>query len=93
MHLFPSADNVEPAMSMSSIRGVNSNAEMVSKGHALAMNIASAKGLQDVVKTNLGPKGTLKMCELPAPIPSLQPVILMRPSLPARQARRRIGRH
>ena len=29
--------------------------------HALAMNIASAKGLQDVVKSNLGPKGTLKM--------------------------------
>jgi len=25
------------------------------------MNIASAKGLQDVVKSNLGPKGTLKM--------------------------------
>eukprot|EP01043_Picozoa_sp_COSAG02_P004646 COSAG02_NODE_123_length_35269_cov_51.697526_2_plen_146_part_00 len=33
----------------------------VSRGHALAMNIASAKGLQDVVKSNLGPKGTLKM--------------------------------
>ena len=49
-------------MSMSNIKSVNSNAEMVSRGHALAMNIASAKGLQDVVKTNLGPKGTLKMC-------------------------------
>lgn len=48
-------------MSMSNIKSVNSNAEMVSRGHALAMNIASAKGLQDVVKTNLGPKGTLKM--------------------------------
>lgn len=33
----------------------------VSRGHALSMNIASAKGLQDVVKSNLGPKGTLKM--------------------------------
>jgi hypothetical protein len=49
------------AMAMSSIKSVNQNAEMVSRGHALAMNIASAKGLQDVVKTNLGPKGTLKM--------------------------------
>jgi T-complex protein 1 subunit zeta len=48
-------------MAMSSIKSVNQNAEMVSRGHALAMNIASAKGLQDVVKTNLGPKGTLKM--------------------------------
>jgi len=48
-------------MSFRNIQQVNQNAEMVSRGHALAMNIASAKGLQDVVKSNLGPKGTLKM--------------------------------
>jgi T-complex protein 1 subunit zeta len=28
---------------------------------ALFMNINAAKGLQDVMKTNLGPKGTIKM--------------------------------
>jgi len=48
-------------MSFRNIQQVNENAEMVSRGHALSMNIASAKGLQDVVKSNLGPKGTLKM--------------------------------
>jgi hypothetical protein len=31
------------------------------------MNIASAKGLQEVVKSNLGPKGTLKMWAAPHP--------------------------
>lgn len=48
-------------MSFRNIQQVNENAEMVSRGHALSMNIASAKGLQEVVKSNLGPKGTLKM--------------------------------
>merc|ERR1711872_967743 len=28
---------------------------------ALAVNMSGAKGLQDVLKTNLGPKGTMKM--------------------------------
>jgi T-complex protein 1 subunit zeta len=28
---------------------------------ALGVNIAAAKGIQDVLKTNLGPKGTMKM--------------------------------
>jgi len=27
----------------------------------LAVNIQAAKGLQEVLKTNLGPKGTMKM--------------------------------
>ena len=40
---------------------VRACAGQVSRGHALSMNIASAKGLEDVVKSNLGPKGTLKM--------------------------------
>jgi len=31
------------------------------RGAALFMNINAAKGLYDVMKTNLGPKGTIKM--------------------------------
>jgi len=40
---------------------VNPNAETLSKGMATMMNINAARGLQDVLKSNLGPKGTLKM--------------------------------
>ncbi|CAI5999682.1 unnamed protein product [Closterium sp. NIES-64] len=40
---------------------LNANAEVVSKSAALFMNINAAKGLQDVLKTNLGPRGTIKM--------------------------------
>lgn len=43
------------------IRVLNPNAEVLNKSAALAMNINAAKGLQDVLKTNLGPKGTIKM--------------------------------
>ena len=34
---------------------------MLNKSAALHMTINAAKGLQDVLKTNLGPKGTIKM--------------------------------
>ncbi|KAI3451756.1 hypothetical protein Pfo_008421 [Paulownia fortunei] len=44
-----------------SLRVLNRNAEVLNKSHALHMNINAAKGLQDVLKTNLGPKGTIKM--------------------------------
>lgn len=40
---------------------VNPNAEVLKKGVASMMNINAARGLQDVLKSNLGPKGTLKM--------------------------------
>ena len=40
---------------------VNPNAEVLKKGVAHMMNINAARGLQDVLKSNLGPKGTLKM--------------------------------
>ncbi|CAK9868552.1 unnamed protein product [Sphagnum jensenii] len=43
------------------IRVVNPNAEVLNRSAALLMNINAAKGLQDVLKTNLGPKGTIKM--------------------------------
>ncbi|KAG6482562.1 hypothetical protein ZIOFF_059194 [Zingiber officinale] len=44
-----------------SIRVLNPQAEVLNKSAALHMNINAAKGLQDVLKTNLGPKGTIKM--------------------------------
>ncbi|TKY64770.1 T-complex protein 1 subunit zeta 1 [Spatholobus suberectus] len=44
-----------------SLRVLNPNAEVLNKSTALHMNINAAKGLQDVLKTNLGPKGTIKM--------------------------------
>ena len=52
-----------PAATMSSngAQMVNPNAEVLKKGVASQMNIQAARGLQDVLKSNLGPKGTLKM--------------------------------
>eukprot|EP00958_Prasinococcus_capsulatus_P010477 scaffold1026_cov409-Prasinococcus_capsulatus_cf.AAC.3 len=44
-----------------SVRTLNPNAEVMNKQAALFMNINAAKGLQDVMKSNLGPKGTIKM--------------------------------
>lgn len=46
---------------MSSVQFVNSKAEVLRKTQALAMNINAAKGLLEVMKSNLGPRGTLKM--------------------------------
>jgi T-complex protein 1 subunit zeta len=46
---------------MSNVQFVNSKAEVLKRFAALAMNINAAKGLQEVMKSNLGPKGTLKM--------------------------------
>ena len=46
---------------MSSVQFVNSKANILRKAQALAMNISAGKGLYEVMKTNLGPRGTLKM--------------------------------
>jgi len=46
---------------MSAIKLLNPNADVDRRGIALIMNINAAKGLQEVLKTNLGPKGTIKM--------------------------------
>ena len=46
---------------MSNLQFLNPKAESVKKVQALAMNINAAMGLQEVMKSNLGPKGTLKM--------------------------------
>jgi T-complex protein 1 subunit zeta len=40
---------------------VNSKADVLKASAALAVNCNSAKGLQEVMKSNLGPRGTLKM--------------------------------
>lgn len=46
---------------MGSVKQLNSKAEVMGKSAALFMNINAAKGLHEVMKTNLGPKGTIKM--------------------------------
>jgi len=40
---------------------VNSKADVLKASQALAVNLNAAKGLQEIMKTNLGPRGTLKM--------------------------------
>ena len=46
---------------MSSVKTLNPNAEVMKRASALAMNISAAKGLCEVMKSNLGPRGTTKM--------------------------------
>ncbi|KAJ1951150.1 T-complex protein 1 subunit zeta, partial [Linderina pennispora] len=48
-------------MSSSAVKLANPNAEVLRRGDALAMNINSAIGLQNVLKSNLSPRGTLKL--------------------------------
>ncbi|CAG9770184.1 unnamed protein product [Ceutorhynchus assimilis] len=40
---------------------LNPKAEVARAAQALAVNISAAKGIQEVMKSNLGPKGTMKM--------------------------------
>lgn len=44
-----------------SIRLLNPNSEVLNKSEALQMMISASKGIQGVLKTSFGPKGTLKM--------------------------------
>ncbi|TPP62146.1 Chaperonin containing T-complex polypeptide subunit zeta [Fasciola gigantica] len=46
---------------MASISVLNPKAEFAKAQHAFNINLAAARGLFDVLKTNLGPKGTMKM--------------------------------
>lgn len=46
---------------MAAIKALNPKAEVARAAQALSLNINAARGLQDVLKTNLGPKGTMKM--------------------------------
>lgn len=45
---------------MSAINSLNADADVVQKNQALMMNITAANALSNIIKTNLGPKGTLK---------------------------------
>ncbi|XP_036693963.1 T-complex protein 1 subunit zeta-2 [Balaenoptera musculus] len=46
---------------MAAIKAINSKAEVARAQAALSVNICATRGLQDVLRTNLGPKGTMKM--------------------------------
>lgn len=46
---------------MSAVKALNPKAEVARAQAALAVNISAARGLQDVLRSNLGPKGTMKM--------------------------------
>lgn len=39
---------------MSAVKLINPGAEVVSRQHALSINVSAAKGIQDLLKTNLG---------------------------------------
>lgn len=43
------------------VKVVNAKAEVARTQAALAINLSAARGLQDVLRNNLGPKGTMKM--------------------------------
>ena len=44
----------QKSLEMASIRTMNPNAEIVAKSQALLINVSAAKGLQGVLKSNLG---------------------------------------
>lgn len=46
---------------MSAVQLLNPKAESLRRNQALAVNISAAQGLQNVLSSNLGPKGTIKM--------------------------------
>eukprot|EP01097_Dermamoeba_algensis_P001731 TRINITY_DN1651_c0_g1_i4.p1 TRINITY_DN1651_c0_g1~~TRINITY_DN1651_c0_g1_i4.p1 ORF type:complete len:554 (+),score=179.94 TRINITY_DN1651_c0_g1_i4:55-1662(+) len=46
---------------MASVKSLNPSSEVVRRADALNVNINAGKALQGILKTNLGPKGTLKM--------------------------------
>ncbi len=46
---------------MSAVKALNPKAEVARASQALAVNISGVRGLSDVLRTNLGPKGTMKM--------------------------------
>lgn len=46
---------------MSAVKDLNPKAEIARAAQALQLNISAARGLQDVLKSNLGPRGTMKM--------------------------------
>lgn len=51
----------DSTIAMAAIKTLNPKAEVARAQQALAINISGARGIQDVLRTNLGPKGTMKM--------------------------------
>lgn len=45
----------------SALKVINPNSDVARRGQALQLNITAAIGLQDVLRSNLGPRGTIKM--------------------------------
>jgi len=56
-----SACSLFTAFNMAAVKVLNPKAEVARAAQALAVNISAAQGLQDVLRSNLGPKGTMKM--------------------------------
>ena len=48
-------------LKMSSLKLLNANSNSSRGNVALMMNISASKGLSEVLSSNLGPKGTVKM--------------------------------
>jgi len=46
---------------MSAINALNAEADVIEKSQALMMNATAVKSMANLLKTNLGPSGTLKM--------------------------------
>lgn len=46
---------------MAAVKSLNPKAEVARAAQALQVNISAARGLQEVLRTNLGPRGTMKM--------------------------------
>lgn len=46
---------------MSAISALNPKAEVARAAQALSINISAARSIEEIMKTNLGPKGTMKM--------------------------------
>jgi hypothetical protein len=83
---------VSPLPAMSAVQQLNPNAEVARAAQALLVNISAARGLMEVLRSNIGPKGTMKMCvhasaSLERPADAYARVCFML------QARERLWRH
>ncbi|EEC11846.1 chaperonin complex component, TCP-1 delta subunit, putative [Ixodes scapularis] len=56
---------------MAAVLTLNPKAEVARHAQALAVNINAARGLQNVLRTNLGPTGTMKMLQIQLPTANL----------------------
>jgi T-complex protein 1 subunit zeta len=79
-------------MAANAAMALNPKAEVARRGVALQMNITAALGLQEVLKTNLGPKGTIKMSDISFLLPAPLPPPLPPPSDPMVSIRKKILR-